>query len=65
MKHAVTMRTLLVSLVITFIIATAAGAGASRLIAPHYRGPRGFVGPMGPSGAQGLGWRDWAGRQRE
>jgi len=53
MKHAVTMRTLLVSLVITFIIATAAGAGASRLIAPQQRGPRGFVGPTGPSGAGG------------
>lgn len=47
------MRTLLVSLVITFITATATGAGASRLIAPQHRGPRGFVGPTGPSGARG------------
>jgi hypothetical protein len=53
MNHAVTTRTLLISLVVTFIVATAAGAGASRLIAPAQRGPRGSVGPAGPSGAQG------------
>lgn len=53
MKHAVTMRTLLVPLVITFIMATAAGAGASRLIAPQQRGPRGLVGPTGAQGSRG------------
>ena len=53
MNHAVTMRTLLVSLVITFIVATAAGAGVSRLIGPEQRAPRGVAGPAGPLGPQG------------
>ena len=56
MDRVVTGRTLLISLLATGLLATAAGAVVGAAIASPQRGPRGFAGatgPQGPGGPQG------------